>query len=91
MDNNKNESAFPRPYSELQKHDGLGTFSAQDGLTKREYFAGLAMQGILSSKKFDNTMHSMGDKVWERQSNFVNENANLAIQMADELLKKLNG
>lgn len=91
MDDPKNEPAFPRPYSELHKHDGLGTFSAQDGLTKREYFAGLAMQGILSCKKFDNTMHSMGDKVWERQSQFVHDNTHLAIQMADELLKKLNG
>jgi len=47
-----------------------------DGLTKREYFAGLAMQGILSALP-----HPL-----EAHRKTVSEKA---IQLADELLKQL--
>ena len=42
------EPAFPRPHSE-DKFNEEQHF-AQRGLTKREYFAGLALQGILASE-----------------------------------------
>jgi hypothetical protein len=45
------------------------------GLTKREYFAGLAMQGILSNPQFNNL---------DLENSVV-----LAINQADELLKQL--
>lgn len=56
---NKNESAFPRPYSHDERPSGgyegdhVETFKPQSGLTKREYFAGLAMQGLLATKSYD--------------------------------------
>lgn len=45
------------------------------GLTKREYFAGLAMQGILSNPEFNNLD--------------IENSAVLAVNQADELLKQL--
>ena len=41
---NKNRSAFPLPSDTPQDYSG----SDIDGLNKREYFAGLAMQGMMS-------------------------------------------
>lgn len=47
-----------------------------DGLTKREYFAGLAMQGMMSSKY---------------HGEFLGKGlSRIAVKMADELLKELN-
>ena len=53
-----------------------GKSMLQTGLTKREYFAGLAMQGILSAMHYplDANRKSVSEK---------------SIQMADELLKQL--
>jgi hypothetical protein len=51
------------------------TSKEQMGLTKREYFAGLAMQGIMAS-----------DSPLRRDRHDV---AKRAIEVADELLKKL--
>jgi len=56
--------------------DGTRTEPLQIGLTKREYFAGLAMQGMFSQHSFilkDTT-----------------ELATIAIKCADELLKQLD-
>ena len=57
------------------------------GLTKREYFAGLAMQGILANhwcqndfNDFKGTIEALGQ----------NEVAKQSILMADELLKALD-
>lgn len=48
------------------------------GLTKREYFAGLAMQGILAGKDID-----------VKFSSGVGSVADMAISYANELLKQL--
>ena len=59
--------AFPKPDNE--------EYNPQDGLSKREYFAGLAMQGMLANKDacdFDAFM-----------------TASISIEYADELLKQL--
>lgn len=45
---NPNDPAFARPLSQLGPEE---TAPEQEGLTKREYFAGLAMQGILAQPK----------------------------------------
>jgi hypothetical protein len=47
---NKDEAAFPREWSKIkQNKDAPEQFSvAQKGLTKREYFAALAMQGLMT-------------------------------------------
>jgi hypothetical protein len=60
----------------------LGAFACgskevfQWGLTKREYFAGLAMQGMLSNSNFTNSTNDL-IAIW-------------SIQIADSLLEQLN-
>ena len=65
-----NESAFPT--SAMDAVDGI---IYQEGLTKREYFAGLAMQGLLSR---GNLSMTMSEKVVE------------AVYYADALLRELS-
>jgi hypothetical protein len=67
MDNG-NESAFPTISDECVSH--------QWGLSKREYFAGLAMQGMLSNSNFTNNTNDL-IAIW-------------SIQIADSLLEQLN-
>jgi hypothetical protein len=56
-----------------------GLTSLAEGLTKREYFAGLAMQGVLShNSKYSLTPNQAADI------------AMYAVQIADGLLKELN-
>ena len=56
-----------------------GLTSLAEGLTKREYFAGLAMQGVLShNSKYSPTPNQAADI------------AMYAVQIADGLLKELN-
>lgn len=53
------------------------------GLTKREYFAGLAMQGILSSQT---EMRSNGFSLTKEEIKYICEES---VLLADELLKQL--
>lgn len=46
---NENRSAFPLPNDVPQDYSG----SNIDGLTKREYFAGLALQGLCANQFLD--------------------------------------
>jgi len=70
---NAESQAFPgEPYQNPQ--DGYIYYSK--GLTKREYFAAMAMQGILSGD---------GSKAWTRD-----ELAEIAVNRADALLKALD-
>jgi hypothetical protein len=64
---NGNEGAFA-----MLDNNGIFT---QYGLTKREYFAGLALQGIISK-------HGVQTDI----SDFAKD----AIKLADQLLKQLN-
>ena len=70
-----NESAFARPSSST---------SHQDGLTKREYFAAMAMQGLLTRvPKRHNDEVDLG----------INESSRIAqesVLMADLLIEELN-
>lgn len=54
------------------------------GLTKREYFAGLAMQGILASQS--DTYRRIATEEKTRESFIVEE----ALKFSDELIKQLN-
>jgi hypothetical protein len=56
---------------------------AWSGLTKREYFAGLAMQGILAHEAFYQRMANEGNDV------MIKEISKASVKMADELLKQL--
>ena len=56
----------------------------QDGLTKREYFASKAMQGLLSNPEW---MKEYKGEKYLMQTDIV---AEVAIKTADELIKALN-
>jgi hypothetical protein len=70
---NKDLPANPIYYKDRDGQDCLET-----GLTKREYFAGLAMQGILARDKYP---------LSEGEMNAI---AELSTYMADQLLKQLS-
>ena len=71
---NGSEAVNPVPYQE-SKDDGF--YCLTDGLTKREHFAGLAMQGLLAQ--------SNGSAI----SSDCNIGAKYCVDMADALLKEL--
>jgi len=72
---NKDKTAFPLSDNAFSNE--------YMGLTKREYFAGLAMQGILSNEYITKIME--GDKY-----NPTADTAKMTILFADELLTQLN-
>lgn len=85
-----NEAAFPRPYSHDERpsggHEGdkVETFYAFTGLTKREYFAAIAMQGMLSnSLDTNNGVEPYSVMGYEKICKY-------AVDCADELLKQLD-
>lgn len=79
---NGDKPTFPIEYDRLTN---IGTMSkdVEFGLTKREYFAGLAMQSILSTMDFKKTATI---KEWEED---IYAATNGALKIADELLKQL--
>lgn len=72
MQANKDDSAFPI-FDSSGEH-----FLKHGGLSKREYFAALALQGILSNPSLEADEYN------------ANLNAYLAIEAADELIHGLN-
>lgn len=81
---NINDSAFPiasfiEPVME-NKNTGIFEVRGPTGLSKREYFAGLAMQGQLSFSPRDSAF----DK-----AHLPNEVARVSVEMADALLKRI--
>jgi hypothetical protein len=78
---NSNKSVFP--FIELNEITGK-PFDQQFGLTKREHFAAMAMQGILSNS---NQVEKFQVNDWGIDSNRV---AQCAIDCADELLRQLD-
>jgi hypothetical protein len=69
------KDAAVTPYSHEQMD---GSFISEEGLTKREYFAAIALQGILSNPELCPDRYNPG------------ENAVLAIEAADLLIYHLN-
>lgn len=81
---NQDQSAFPEIKSKCE-FKGSQVFSdtySSGGLTKREYFAGLAMQGLCAS----------GNESYQVNGSFVSPQPLIddAIRIADELLKQLS-
>jgi len=58
----------------------------EPGLTKREYFAAMAMQGMLSG---DHQSDAIADQV-DSIDEFYNKIAELSTEYADALIKELN-
>ena len=77
---NSEQSAFGYGYANEQSHQEV------TGLTKREYFAGLAMQGLLANSSIIDLLKQAD--VGEQEDRRVM--AVGAIKMADELLKQLD-
>lgn len=74
-----NDQAFPRP-----GFDGPGLcFVGTPGLTKRELFAAMAMQGMIAS---ENDSEVLTDELWLHH---VERTVGSSIDYADELLKQL--
>ena len=72
---NKHKPAFPVSAKDRENYEAGGYIpDGVFGLTKREYFAGLAMQGIVSQWQHD----------W-----FPKDHARLAVEIADALLAEL--
>ena len=80
MENGK-QSAFPLD-GEVSNQCGNGT--SPTGLTKREYFAGLAMQGLMSNPEFikGGSFDFESRKTAERVSR-------ISTKVADELLTQI--
>ncbi len=74
MSTDPKDSAYPRIFEFT--HTGA-LYENEPGLTKREHFAAMAMQGILAS---------IGDGTWS-----YNAIAESAIYQADALITELNG
>ena len=76
---NKDKPAFPRIdlvyASEVPR----------EGLTKREYFAGLAMQGIMSNATAIGVLNNTNESI----PLIMESLAKKSIELADELLKQL--
>jgi hypothetical protein len=73
MSTQANDAAFSRP---AFHHEHTGTLhDAQEGLTKREYFAAMAMQGFLMIAENEDSFQFLA-----RQS----------VKMADYLIQELN-
>ena len=64
------------------------------GLTKREYFAAMSMQGMLANITQDYAIPNVNEKAMEaalkREKEFIEAVAEKSIKYADALIKKLN-
>ena len=69
------KQAFPRNYAYMNPEAGKSEMKSVEGMTLREYYAGKAMEGLLS-KEF----------TWD-----LEEVAKCSVQYADALLKALEG
>lgn len=82
------DGAYPLPYSEEIAHSF--------GLTKREYFAAMAMQGLMANperykyvvKKMDINRH-VNESPWSHEE-ATRHNAEKAVYLADALIEALN-
>jgi hypothetical protein len=82
--NNSDMPAMPSGVEQTQHLRGERPLFA--GLTKREHFAGLAMQGMLSSKYVGDFGNEINDDSYDHTHGLANN----AIRYADALLKELD-
>lgn len=62
----------------------------EHGLTKREYFAGLAMRGLLSNLSSDRAIEAICNTTTEKGVKHTTAISVMALEIADELLKQLD-
>lgn len=82
-DTNSNQPAFPLGIPATAGNDSYTT----DGLTKREYFAAKAMQGLMGAGYIKLHIDELG-----KDSGYTNLKmvADMSVQIADALLKQLD-
>lgn len=80
MEKNGDQMAFP-----LIETNGNGETSVATGLTKREYFAGLAMQGLIANS----ALLKEGSKGYTDDVELMRSYAEDAVVLADQLLRQL--
>lgn len=78
-----NESTFP-----YQFEDAVGVTTNAKGLTKREYFAALALQGLMSSVRWAEDNNS---GIYDYHAPSARVLASVAVHQADALISALNG
>ena len=74
-----------KPINPIVQEENIGQggkilMCTEYGLTKREYFAGLALQGIIAGRK---------DELYKIKDETIKIYVELSIKSADELLKQL--
>ena len=74
--NNSDRAAYPLQLQEGETADSIKRHGVADGLTKREHFAAMAMQGFIS------------DEAWSRKVGMA-KLATLSVEAADALLAEL--
>jgi hypothetical protein len=79
---NADEPMHPAPYT---SQDGMVYHDVYFGLTKREYFAALAMQALASNPDWAKTMRVPDD--WDE---FKDSSAKGAVELADAVMKELD-
>ena len=72
------------PYNEHKTYPGDSSFpnKSREGLTKREYFAAMAMQGLSSMENKSGKATTLEDAIAEM--------CQLSVMIADALIKALN-
>ncbi len=101
---NGNDGAFNATSVRIIERDGKETRyeSANNPLTKREYFAAMAMQGFLSQShapsdpktEWTSLGFGIGEDVWNslnrHETYLAKTTADFSVQMADALIEALN-
>ena len=76
---NSDQPIWPVPYV---NRDGTISHDAYFGLTKREYFAAMAMQGMAAS--------AFWDQNFQDNESFLKQAMEIAVKSADALLNQLS-
>lgn len=83
MATNPNASAYPLTENILLGNNG----TVHDGLTKREYFAAMAMQGLCLDGAYSTKIQEQCEKINTTTSIAI---ATYAVDLADALIAELN-
>jgi methylphosphotriester-DNA--protein-cysteine methyltransferase len=83
---NKQKQAFPL---HEQTSEYSGVFQREPGMTLREYYAGLAMQGLLANFSNTNYVKSIYEHAIKEKKDINDVIAKMATEFADDLISEL--
>lgn len=85
-----NQPAFPNLDIPVQGHPGCFSTLTTGGLTKREYFSGLAMQGLIAAYQSQESMIGLSRDAKDHGETKVEQTmARWAVEQADTLIRRL--